>query len=85
MNPDRADLYIQRDDLAGNEERFEKVLKQVPGVQDVRFLPDGPESIARRVEVTFDPSQTNPVAFHQTLADAGFTVLSAHERGNEDV
>ena len=84
MNPDRADLYIQQADMAGNEERFERVLKQVPGVQDVRELPSGPESIARRVEVTFDPSQTNPVAFHQTLADAGFTVLSAHELRNDE-
>jgi hypothetical protein len=79
MIRDRVDLYIQRSDLAGNEVRLETVLKQVPGVLDVRALSDGPDSIARRVEVGFDPSQTNPVAFHQILSDAGYTVLSADE------
>jgi copper chaperone CopZ len=79
MVSDRVDLYIQRSDLVGNEARLEAVLKQVPGVLEVRALSDGPDSIARRVEVGFDPSQTNPVAFHQILADAGYTVLSADE------
>jgi hypothetical protein len=51
----------------------------VPGVLEVRALSDGPDSIARRVEVGFDPSRTNPIAFHQILADAGYAVLSANE------
>jgi hypothetical protein len=81
MTRDRVDLYIQRSDLVGNEVRLETVLKLVPGVLDVRALSDGPDSIAGRVEVGFDPARTNPVAFHQTLSDAGYTVLSADEVG----
>lgn len=79
MISDRVDLYIQRVDLVGNEARLKTVLTQTPGVLEVRPLSDGPDSIARRVEVVFDPSQTNPITFHQILSDAGFTVLSANE------
>jgi hypothetical protein len=81
MIRDRVDLHIRRTYLMGNEERLESILKHVLGVLDMRPLSDGPDSIAGRVEVGFDPARTNPVAFHQTLADAGYTVLSADEVG----
>ncbi len=81
MARDIAELYIQRADLQGREAECARLLRQMPGVLGAQMAGSDPESIELRVRVEFDPGATNPVVLREALERAGFTVMSAAERG----
>jgi hypothetical protein len=61
MSIDRAELYVQWSDVAGQEARLEQVLRAIPGVASLELIrPDG-SALEARVGIAFDPGLTNPV------------------------
>lgn len=53
--------------------------RALPGVSAVNIHGGGQTTIEARVQVDFDSAVTNPILMHDSLAGAGFTVLSADE------
>ena len=80
MDIDRAELYVQWSDVAGQEARLEQVLRAIPGVASLDLIRPDNNTVEARVRIAFDPGRTNPVVIEEALAREGFTVLSAGER-----
>ena len=79
MLTDRVELFIQGGDVAGQEERLVRVLQELPGVRSVGTIAQDDISVEAKVEVEFDPEETNPLLMRDALEEQGFTILSAAE------
>ena len=73
-------LFVQLAELARRDQIVE-ILRGLPGVIDVDF-PGSAEAgptLEGTIRVGYDPDQTDTITIERTLADRGFTVLSARE------
>ncbi len=80
MAEDRAALLIPRSDMDQLGADAEALLRRLPGVRSVRAASgEDVDTAARRVEVKFDPGQTNPIVMRDALAREGIDVLGTDE------
>ena len=80
MAEDRAALFVPRADMDQTGADVEAVLRRLPGVRSVRSSTENVlDTAARRVDVEFDPGQTNPIVMRDALAREGIDVLNTDE------
>ena len=56
-----------------------EALRRLPGVTSVGAVSQDEQSVQARIQVEFDPGETNPVIMKDALEQEGFTVTSAGE------
>ncbi len=67
MKPERLDIRVTNLDCASDAARLQRGLKEVPGLIDVRVLPD-----AARITLTFDPGAVSSDTLRDRLGALGF-------------